>query len=132
MSPPPFLLGPAAPSRTTDATRNTSATLGRFFSDEPQFGNQLIGPHRVDPGFYERRIGQEGLALPYNAEVLRRMSEEMGTDAAPYLGELWYESPHSHITRLAYMNAVTRLYRECLVQPIAAWCRERGRSTSAT
>lgn len=101
--------------------------IAGFFSDEPQFGNQLIGPqHRVDPGFYERRIGQEGLALPYNAEVLRRMSEEMGTDAAPYLGELWYESPHSHITRLAYMNAVTRLYRECLVQPIAAWCRERG------
>lgn len=100
--------------------------LAGFFSDEPQLGNRLVGPHLVDRGIYEHGIGQEGLALPYNAEVVRRMSEEMGVDAAPYLGELWYENAHSHVTRLAYMNAVTRLYRECFAQPVAEWCRARG------
>ncbi len=101
-------------------------TLAGFFSDEPCFGNTIVGTHRMDWGFYEHRIGRDGQALPYNERLLAMMSEELGEDAMPYLGELWYYSEHAHLTRLAYMNAVTRLYRDCFCYQLGNWCRAHG------
>ena len=100
--------------------------LAGFFSDEPQFGNVLVGQHLDDRGMYEYGIGQEGLALPYSDELLARMSAEMGEDAARYFGELWYESDHSHLTRLAYMDALTGLYHDFFSRPVGDWCRAHG------
>lgn len=100
--------------------------IAGFFSDEPHFGNNLVRPHLIDHGMYEYRIGQEGLALPFNDRVLEMMGDELGEDAASFLGELWYESAHSHLTRLAYMNAITRLYRDCFSRPVGDWCRAHG------
>ncbi len=101
-------------------------TLVGFFSDEPCFGNNSFGPMRMDYGFYEHRIGDSGRALPYNENLLAMMSDELGEDARQYLGELWYMSDHAHKTRLAYMNAATRLWRKCFSFQIGDWCREHG------
>ena len=101
-------------------------TLVGFFSDEPCLGNPLAGPWRADFGMYENRVGDAGMAYPYNDEVLRLMTAEMGEDARLYLGELWYYSDHAPKTRLAYMNAVTRLWRRCFSRQIGDWCRDHG------
>ncbi len=101
-------------------------TLAGFFSDEPCFGNQINGSVRRDYGLYEYRVGHSGLALPYNGRLLELMTEELGEDAKPYLGELWYMSEHAPKTRLAYMNAATRLWRECFSYQVGDWCRAHG------
>lgn len=101
-------------------------TLAGFFSDEPCLGNGYVGETRVNRGIYERRIGQPGLALPYNETLLSLMSQELGEDASPYLGELWYWGNHSPRVRLAYMNAVTSLYRSCFCRQVGDWCRAHG------
>ncbi len=101
-------------------------TLVGFFSDEPQLGNRRPGGHRADYGMYEHRVGQDGEAYPFNDRLLALMTEELGEDARPYLGELWYHSDHAHKTRLAYMNAVTRLWRKCFSQQVGDWCRDHG------
>ena len=101
-------------------------TLVGFFSDEPCFGNSVSGQMRVDYGFYERRVGDAGLAFPFNDQVLSLMSRELGEDARLYLGELWYVSEHSHKTRLAYMNAITQLWRTCFSEQVGNWCRAHG------
>ncbi len=100
--------------------------IAGFFSDEPQFGNELIGPHLIDPGKYRLGVGQEGLALPFRTVVLERMSAALGEDATPHLGELWYESDRSHLVRLAYMDAITTLYRDNFSRPVGDWCRAHG------
>ncbi|MBE6652691.1 MAG: glycosyl transferase family 2 [Ruminococcaceae bacterium] len=101
-------------------------TLVGFFSDEPNIGNPLAGPWRADYGMYENRVGDAGMAYPMNDELLSLMTAEMGEDAGLYLGELWYHSDHAHKTRLAYMNAVTRLWRRCFSEQIGNWCRDHG------
>ena len=101
-------------------------TIAGFFSDEPCLGNPLVGPRRADYGMYENRVGDGGMAYPMNDEILDLMTAEMGEDARLYLGELWYHSDHAHKTRLAYMNAVTRLWRRCFSRQIGDWCRDHG------
>ncbi len=102
------------------------SVIAGFFSDEPQFGNELVGPHLRDDGKYTYGVGQEGLALPMRPAVLERMTAALGEDAAPHLGELWYESDRSHLVRHAYMDAVTALYRDNFSRPVGDWCRARG------
>ena len=101
-------------------------TLVGFFSDEPCFGNQTFTSTPVDYGFYEHRVGNSNLAYPFSDEVLTMMTAEMGEDAKPYLGELWYYSDHAPKTRLAYMNAVSRLWRRNFSRRVGDWCRDHG------
>lgn len=101
-------------------------TLAGFFSDEPELGNRYFGAHRVERGFYEMRIGNDGLALPWNDRVLALMTDELGYDPTPELGQLWYVGDRSPAIRLAYMNAVTHLYQTCFCRMLGNWCRERG------
>ncbi|MBQ3811111.1 MAG: hypothetical protein II839_09875, partial [Kiritimatiellae bacterium] len=100
--------------------------LAGFFSDEPQFGNVLVGAHRTDRNKYHYGVGEEGLALPASEELLARMSAALGEDASARLPELWYEGPRSPGTRLAYMDALTTLFRDNFSRPIGDWCRARG------
>ena len=102
------------------------SVIAGFFSDEPQFHNWLVGEHLHDGGLYTYSVGQEGLALPYSDELAARMSEELGEDAVPRFGELWYESPDSPRVRLAYMDAATKLYRENFSLQVGDWCRAHG------
>ena len=101
-------------------------TLMGFFSDEPSFGNSMATRHPVDPSGHERPLGTVGMALPYNPRVIALMSKELGEYALPYMGELWFASEHAPITRLAYMNAITALYRDNFSYMLGDWCRERG------
>lgn len=98
-------------------------TFVGFFSDEPSFGNGMATRHPVDPSGHERPLGTVGMALPYNPRVIELMTEEMGEYALPYMGELWFRSEHAPITRLAYMNAATKLYRDNFSYLLGDWCR---------
>ncbi len=101
-------------------------TFVGFFSDEPSFGNSMATRHPVDPSGHERPLGTVGMALPFNPKVIELMSAEMGEYALPYMGELWFPGRHASVTRLAYMNAVTTLYRDNFSYLLGNWCREHG------
>lgn len=101
-------------------------TLVGFFSDEPSFGNSMATRHPTDPSGHERPVGTVGMALPYNPRVIELMTRELGEYALPYMAELWFWSEHAPLTRLAYMNAITALYRDNFGYMIGNWCRERG------
>ena len=101
-------------------------TLAGFFSDEPSFGNNMATRHPVDPSGHERPLGTVGMALPYNERVTAMMDAEMGESSLPYMGELWFPGKHASAVRLAYMNAVTRLYRDNFSYLLGNWCRDHG------
>ena len=105
-------------------------TIVGFFSDEPAFVNQMFEQPRIDYGFYEKRIGTKGLALPWNDNVRARMTEKLGFDPLPHLNLLWYEDcakgDQQAAIRYAYMNAVTALYRDCFTKQLGDWCLEHG------
>ena len=101
-------------------------TIAGFFSDEPSFGNtQTCGANRHTG--YEQTVGQPGLALPWTEEVLRRMTGELGRDAAGLLPALWYGYNGLEASvRVAYMNAVTNLWKEAFSYQLGDWCRAHG------
>ena len=105
-------------------------TFVGFFSDEPEFGNQVFGKERFDFGFYEARIGKHSLALPWNETLLERMTKKLGYDPIPHLNLLWYEDDNNgndqSDIRHAYMDTVTELYSECFNKQIADWCHDHG------
>ena len=105
-------------------------TFAGFFSDEPEFGNDVFWKERWNFGFYENRIGKHSLALPWNENVLLRMTEKLGYDPIPYLNLLWYEDDQNGDRQMdirhAYMDTVTQLYSECFNKQLTDWCRAHG------
>jgi len=105
-------------------------TFVGFFSDEPEFGNQVFGKERFDFGFYEARVGKHSLALPWNETLLRIMTAKLGYDPIPHLNLLWYEDDRNGDLqgeiRHAYMDTVTELYSECFNKQLGDWCRAHG------
>ncbi len=101
-------------------------TLAGFFSDEPGFGNGLVTCRPFEPNHLDRPLGTIGMALPYNPKVIEMMSAELGENALPYMSELWYWGDHASAVRLAYMNAVTKLYRDNFSYQLGNWCRDHG------
>ena len=102
-------------------------TIEGFFSDEPLLGNDWYMPHVEDHGIYNMRVGMPGLALPWNDRIPAMMSEALGTAAEPYLPALWFGM--GGITgdvRHAYMDAVTKLYRDAFSHALGDWCEEHG------
>ena len=101
-------------------------TIAGFFSDEPRFDAQHVGQIGYDTGIYNRSVGVPGVELPWRDTVEARMKERM---AAPLreLPLLWY--PHTERAaqvRLAYMDAVTKLWEENFSYQLGDWCRARG------
>lgn len=102
-------------------------TLAGFFSDEPLFGNSWNGPHHVDRGMYDHRMGMPGLALPYSDKVVEIMKKTLGYDPLPYLCGLWFDlNGRQAELRYAYMDAATRQYRDCFTRQLGDWCEEHG------
>ncbi len=100
-------------------------TLAGFFSDEPSFDANHIGPWGQDPGFYDRTVGQPGVALPWDPAVAVRLGAACSVSAS--LPLLWYPLAGKHPdARLAYMDAVTDLWRTCFSRQVGDWCREHG------
>lgn len=101
--------------------------LAGFFSDEPSLGNGWFGSHSNDFGMYNRRVGMEGLALPYSEKLIEMMSEELMCDALPFLPALWYDYVgYTSKVRYSYMNAVTALYRDNFCFRLGNWSRAHG------
>ncbi len=102
-------------------------TLQGFFSDEPQFQNGWFSSHASDPGMYEHRLGLPGMAYPWCEQVFVKMKEQLGYDPLPYLSAIWFDmGGKTPELRLAYMDAVTRLYRENFTRQIGDWCVAHG------
>ena len=102
-------------------------TIAGFFSDEPSLGNTWYGPHSDDRGMYNRRVGMPGLALPWNDRIPGMMEEALGFDPMPYLPALWFGmGEDTGRVRHAYMDAVTKLYRDCFTRQLGDWCEAHG------
>ena len=102
-------------------------TIAGFFSDEPSLGNDWYGSHSNDYGMYNRRVGMPGLALPWNDRIIGMMSESVGFDVSAYLPALWFGlGENTEILRHAYMDAVTKLYRNCFTRQLGDWCEAHG------
>ncbi len=102
-------------------------TLAGFFSDEPLFGNGWNGPHHVDYGMYDHRMGMPGLALPYSDKVIDLMRQTLGYDPIPYLCGLWFDlNDRQAQLRYAYMDAATKQYRDCFTRQLGDWCESHG------
>ncbi len=103
-------------------------TIAGFFSDEPQLGNGWYGPHTVDMGGYNHRLGMPGLALPWNDRIIPMMREKLGFDPVPFFPALWFGMGEEKTgsVRVAYMDAVTKLHRDNFTRVIGDWCEERG------
>ncbi len=102
-------------------------TIAGFFSDEPSLGNTWFGAHSDDFGMYNRRVGMPGLALPWNDRVPAMMSETLGRAAVAYLPALWFGMGDvTADVRHAYMDAVTKLYRDCFTRQLGDWCAAHG------
>ena len=105
-------------------------TFMGFFSDEPEFGNEVVGPERFDFGYYQAKIGKHSLSLPYNEEVYKKMKIALKYDPIEHFNLLWYEDDNNGNDqaeiRFAYMDAITELYSKCFTGQIAKWCEEHG------
>ncbi len=107
--------------------RYFGSTIAGFFSDEPSLGNTWFGPHAIDRGMYDRRLGMPGLALPWNDRIPGMMEQALGFDPEPYLSALWFGmGEKTGEIRHAYMDAVTKLYRDCFTRQLGAWCAAHG------
>lgn len=102
-------------------------TFAGFFSDEPCFGNCMAESYGLQAGFYNQTIGTPYMALPWRDDLLEMLSEAMGCDAKPLLAGLWFDiGEKTPGLRLAYMDIITRLYRECFCNQLGDWCRAHG------
>ena len=97
-------------------------TVAGFFSDEPSFGNTWFGAHTGER-VYDTMVGMPGLALPYNERVIDMMRDALGADPLPLLPALWFGmGEKTGDVRHAYMDAVTKLYRDCFTRQLGDWC----------
>ena len=97
-------------------------TVAGFFSDEPSFGNTWFGAHTGER-VYDSTVGMPGLAMPYNDRVIDMMRDALGTDPVPLLPALWFDlCDVTGDVRHAYMDAVTKLYRDCFTRQLGDWC----------
>lgn len=80
-----------------------------------------------DTGIYNRSVGQPGVMLPWRDAAAVHMAKDGIDEPTLYLPILWYA--HDELTaeiRLAYMDAVTFLWKENFSYPLGDWCRAHG------
>lgn len=98
-----------------------------FFSDEPAFGN-CDGQYGDD--YAEHRMGQLRRLYPWSVEVARALAAECRMSENGLLlrlPALWDAiSPGGVALRLAYMDLITRLWRENYSCQLGDWCEQHG------
>ena len=112
-------------------------TIAGFFSDEPSFGCERVGPFGRDMPFYYRTVGQAGTALPWDKSVVNYMEGDGISDPEAAIPLLWY--PYDGVlektngkerdlaeVRLSYMNALTNIWKENFSYGLGDWCRSHG------
>lgn len=97
-------------------------TILGFFSDEPQFDNT------TEMG-YDNKLGKKKMPLPWSDELESILKDIYGDELIKYLPFLFNESEEKTLEqqmRYDYMNACSRLYKECFCDPIGKWCEDHG------
>ena len=98
-----------------------------FFSDEPGFGN-CNGEY--DEHFKNNRLGNLKQLVAWWEDMPGRLAAELGEDLESVrlnLPALWDAvEGESERYQLAYMNVITRLWRDNFTMPIGDWCRAHG------
>ena len=96
-----------------------------FFSDEPCFGNTLVGPDFSGSNFgYNVRVGMPGFAYPWGDVILEKLNGRYGGDAMKYLPGLWFDMGETTPKiRYDYMDIITRTYRDNFTRKVGDWCR---------
>ena len=96
-------------------------TFAGFFSDEPGFNNEF--------GCYDSKLGKEDMLIPWNAELLNRLADDLSLTPdkiLAYLPSLWHETEKTSIVRQAYMEAVSKLFGENFSCQLGDWCRKHN------
>ncbi len=100
-------------------------TFAGFFSDEPAIGNSFL--RGVPVGGYDYSIGLQLMALPWRSDMPEMFEKRLGPDWKMLLPGLWRPLEGSTAkVRLAYMDILTGLYRDCFAMRVGNWCRARG------
>jgi len=94
------------------------STLKGFFSDEPFIMRNAILPLNGS----NRSKGH----FPWNENVKNALADILGEDWLIKLPALWFDSETAAETRVAYMDAVSKLYRKCFSYKLGDWCRAHG------
>ena len=99
-----------------------------FFSDEPCFGNTLVGPDFSGSNFgYNVRVGMPGFAYPWGDVILEKLNKKYGGEAMKYLPGLWFDMRDaSPKIRYDYMDVITSTYRDNFTRRVGDWCRAHG------
>lgn len=97
-------------------------TFRGFFSDEPCFANNI--------GSFTDTLGTPLLNIPWREDMPELLAQECGItrqEAVLLLPALWYTlTEHTAKLRLAYMNIITKLYRDNFSNMLGHWCAEHG------
>jgi len=99
-------------------------TLVGFFSDEPSLGNGPVMSFGMKSNeMYDEKLGMPGLALPWSDELYGLMQDALGPGALSKMAGLWYPmGDQTPYIRYAYMDVVTRLYRDAFSYQLGNWC----------
>lgn len=101
--------------------------IAGFFSDEPSLGNKQTYRNCNMAGMYDQMLGQPGLALPWTDEVMALLQNQFGEAACGLLPSLWFPgTEQTEKIRVAYMDAITKLWKRHFSEQIGSWCREHG------
>ena len=92
-----------------------------FFSDEPGFRNGSAN------GIWNANFGMPFIFQPWSDGVKREFERLFGAEAFAYLCGLWFNTgAMSRKARYAFMDYVSKQYRDNFCNTIAAWCHEHG------
>lgn len=102
-------------------------TFAGFFSDEPRLGNWLYDGSYDPPNIYCYTLGNEGVAYPWNDELVKALSERVKNFTPADLAALWFDTgDRTAEIRHAFMDEVTDAYSKNFTQKLGDWCRAHG------
>ena len=97
-------------------------TFQGFFSDEPCFANNI--------GSFSDTLGIPNLILPWKDDMISRLAQSTGypeQEAKLLLPSLWFTvTERTAAMRFAYMDIVTKLYRDNFSAMLGNWCEQHG------
>lgn len=97
-------------------------TFRGFFSDEPCFANNI--------GSFVDKLGTPLLNIPWREDMPALLASECGISeekATCLLPALWHTvTEHTAKIRLAYMDIITKLYRDNFSNMLGQWCENHG------
>lgn len=98
-----------------------------FFSDEPCLGNIPFSRAILDNDIKNKKMGMPGLALPWSSRLQQELTGTLGAGSLSLLPGLWYPMQGvSEKIRYAYMDILTRRYRDAFSRRLGDWCRAHG------